>query len=146
MDEGRFLAFDVGAKRIGVAASDPEGILASAIKTIHRKGNQHDLQEIQRLIDEFTPRLIIFGLPITLRGEIGEQARKVMEFAQMVNTNLGIPFEYLDERLTTVTAERMMVEAGIRSKKRREKIDSVSAVLILQAYLDSHPRRTEDKS
>lgn len=133
------MSLDVGDKRIGVALSDPTGIIASPLTTIQRVAERTDLERIVDLAREHSVERIVVGLPRTLRGELGPQAQKVMRFADNLAKVVDVPVVYWDERHSTVDAERI-----IRSRKRgrggRERIDEIAAAVILQSYLDSlHP-------
>ncbi len=132
----RIMALDVGDRRIGVALSDPEGILASAISVIKRSNKQRDVEKIAALAVEHEVETIVVGLPARLDGTIGEQAAKVQSFARDLERKASQPIVFWDERLTTAAAERMMIEAGFKRQKRKERIDAAAAALILQGYLD----------
>lgn len=133
------MALDVGDRRIGVALSDPTATIASPLTTIHRVAERTDHERIAELVREYSVGRVVVGLPRTLRGELGPQARKVMRFADNLARVVEAPVVYWDERHTTVDAERI-----IRSRKRgrgcKERLDEVAAAVILQSYLDSlHP-------
>lgn len=135
----RSLGLDVGDKRIGVALSDPEGILASPFTVINRGDESQALAAILNIIKQQQVGRVIIGLPHSLDGSLGEQAQKVRDFAQKLSSHIQVPLEYRDERLTTVMAERLRRAAGSkRAKKTREKArnDAQAAALILQGYLD----------
>jgi putative Holliday junction resolvase len=132
----RSLGLDIGDKRIGVALSDPEGILASPFAIIDRRDESLDIETIIGIISQKQVGRIIVGLPWSLDGSLGRQAEKVKGFTQRLCEHTNVPVEYRDERLTTVLAERLGRVAG--SKKSREKVrrDAQAAALILQGYLD----------
>lgn len=132
----RYLGLDVGDRRIGVALSDETGTLASGLSTLERVGPRKDLREIRRLVDAHDVGEVVVGLPRTLVGEVGPQARKVLEFAEALRPVVRVPVVPWDERLSTVMAERALVEADVSRKGRRKMVDKVAAVLILQSYLD----------
>lgn len=133
---GRILGLDVGDRWIGVALSDPEGILASPLTRVTRVGTEATIEAILQLVRQYQVRRIVAGLPYSMQGGLGQQAIKVLDFLQELRQHLEIPVETWDERLSTVAAERRMREAGIVRKRKREKIDAAAAALILQAYLD----------
>ena len=132
----RSLGLDIGDRRIGVALSDPEGILASPFTIINRRDESRDIEAITDIIRQQQVGQIVVGLPRSLDGSLGRQAEKVRVFVQKLCTHTEVPVEYRDERLTTVLAERLKRAAG--SKKTREKArhDAQAAALILQGYLD----------
>lgn len=133
---GRILGLDVGDRWIGVALSDPEGILASPLSRITRTGTEATIEAILQLVRQYEVKRIVAGLPYSMQGGLGQQAIKVLDFLHELRQHLEIPVEAVDERLSTVAAGRRMREAGIVKKKKKEKIDAVAAALILQAYLD----------
>ncbi len=133
----RVLALDVGDKRIGVAISDPSQVLARSLKVIQRGSRQEDFAAVARLVEEYEVEKVVVGYPLSLDGKAHAQAKKVERYATGLAESLTVPMLLWDERFSTVTAERLMREAGVRSKKRRERIDAVAAAVILQDYLDS---------
>lgn len=135
----RTAALDVGDARVGVAVSDELGITATGIGVVRRKGGLHDLEALATLLGEYRPFRLVVGLPITLRGVEGPQAAKVRAFAERAAAHLGVAVEYIDESFTTVEAERVLVEADVSRRRRREVVDKVAATIILQAYLASRP-------
>jgi putative Holliday junction resolvase len=135
----RTAALDVGDARIGVAVSDELGITATGIGVIHRKGGRHDLEALATLLEPYRPFHLVVGLPITLRGTEGPQAAKVRAFAERVAAHLVVAVEYIDESFTTVEAERVLVEADVSRRRRRNVVDKVAATIILQAWLAAHP-------
>lgn len=131
----RVLALDVGDKRIGVAYSDPLGISVNPLPSI--ENNKQVFEKIRNLINQWDIKTVIIGLPLTLKGEEGEQAKKTRKFAQKLEKYIpDIKIEFVDERFTTTLAEKHLKETTKKSK-RKEKIDSLSAVYILKSYLDS---------
>ena len=131
----RIVALDPGARRIGVAVSDPLGITAQPYGTLD--ATAHDLdQQLGDLVREVAAELIIVGLPVGLKGTEGPAAREARAFAQRVGEATGLPVKLHDERLTTVTAERVLLEAGLRRERRRAARDRVAAAVLLQSYLD----------
>jgi putative Holliday junction resolvase len=133
----RVLALDVGDKRIGVAISDPSQMLARSLRVIQRASRQEDLAAVARLVEEYEVEKVMVGYPRSLDGTVGEQAEKVERYAAGLAEALTVPVLLWDERFSTVTAETLMREAGLRGKKKRERIDAVAAAVILQDYLDS---------
>jgi putative Holliday junction resolvase len=136
----RVLGLDVGEKRIGAALSDPVGIIASPLTVIERKSEDGALGEITALAREHEVGRIVVGLPLSLDGSPGPQARSVQSFIELLEGRTGLPVVTWDERLSTVAAGRALAEAGVKREKRKERIDAVAAALILQGYLDSVSR------
>ncbi|MDM8000682.1 MAG: Holliday junction resolvase RuvX [Dehalococcoidia bacterium] len=128
------MGLDVGDRWVGVALSDPLGILASPLTRIERADDRVAVEAIAALVREHEARLVVAGLPYSLDGTVGEQAVRVQEFLRQVSGAVGVPIETWDERLSTVAAKRGMAESGARRGK--EKIDAAAAALILQGYLD----------
>jgi putative Holliday junction resolvase len=138
---GRRLGIDVGSVRIGVASSDPDGVLATPVETVARADKTHpqasDVQRIVALADEYEAVEIVVGLPRTLRGEQGKAAKLAVRFARVLARSIpSVPVRMADERLTTVTAARGLRESGVRAKNQRSMIDQMAAVAILQGWLD----------
>lgn len=132
----RILALDLGQRRIGLALSDPSGSLAFPLGVIPRTHPERDMAAILSLVREEGVESIVVGLPLTLKGEVGEEAQAALAFRKELARQAGLPVETWDERLTTVAAEKSLIEAGVRREKRRLSRDSMAAALILQAYLD----------
>ena len=139
MKETRILAVDLGAKRIGVALSDPLGLTAQPRPRIDCVGPRKDVRAIVALAEASDATEIVVGLPLQLDGTRGEAAENALAFAERLREAVGVevPVTMWDERLTTAQAERVMIEGGARRSRRREKIDSLAAVLILQNVLDA---------
>jgi putative holliday junction resolvase len=133
----RILALDVGEKRIGVAVSDAMNIIARGLETIERKSSEDDTRRIQSLIEDHDIAKIVVGMPINMNGTKGPSADTVEIFAGLLREKLNITVETVDERLTTVQGERILLESNVSRKKRKAAIDRLSARLILQVYLDS---------
>ena len=133
----RVLALDVGEKRIGVALSDPTGLLATPLTTIERKGQDSDIDEALRLATEHEVSEIVVGLPLSMSGRRGPQAGRVDAFVRALAQRTDIPLKSVDERLSSVQAERMLRESGVEPSKNKARIDSAAAAIILQSYLDS---------
>lgn len=135
--KGRVLALDLGKKRIGLALSDPLGITAQGLPTLERINIRQDLAALAALASERGVTLLLMGNPIHMSGKEGRQAAYVHEFAERLATHTGIPLKYWDERLTTVEAHRVLRSSGIGIEKRARAIDKLSAVILLESYLDS---------
>jgi putative Holliday junction resolvase len=136
----RVLALDVGERRIGVAVSDPTGTLATPHSVIHRRSKAQDFATVARLAAELQAERVVVGLPLSLSGDVGPQARRVMRYAQALAQALPVPVELYDERYSTVTADELLAEGG--RKRRRTPIDAAAAAVILQEYLaDSKSQR-----
>lgn len=131
----RILAIDYGDSRVGLAISDPLGITAQGIKTVHNKGKKHLLDEISLVLSEYSPEKIVVGLPKNMDGTLGFRAEETYKFVENLKTIFDKEIEYLDERLTTVNASRILNETNTRGKKRKGVIDTVSACMILESYL-----------
>ena len=136
----RILGLDYGSKTVGVAVSDPLGLTAQKVETIWRKQEnklRRTLARIEELIAEYEVEKIVLGFPKNMNNTVGERAEKALEFGEMLKKRTGLEVIMWDERLTTVEADRTLIEAGVRRENRKEYLDSVAAVLILQGYLDS---------
>ena len=134
---GRVMALDVGDVRIGIAVSDLMGIIANPLETYTRKGNLDvDAKYIADLAKGKEVSLFVSGLPLGLNGQENEQTAKTREFIDKLQEVCDIPVEYLDERFTTLSAERVLIEGNVRRENRKKVIDKVAATIILQNYLD----------
>ncbi len=133
----KILCLDYGKARIGCAMSDSLGILASPYATVHEKNFRIQLEKINDIISEEKPDKILMGLPKNMDGTEGESAQLAREFAEKLSNLSGLPYEFIDERLSTVEAHRILNDVDMSgSRKRRNVVDTVSAVILLQAYLD----------
>jgi putative Holliday junction resolvase len=133
----RFLALDLGSKRIGVALSDLTGTVASPLTVIQRsKSKRHDHEQIAKLVRDEEADLVVVGLPISLSGQEGPAAKAARAETAALATLIDVPIETYDERLSTVTAQRALTEAGVRGRSGRQVIDKIAAAVFLQAYLD----------
>lgn len=136
----RIMGLDCGSKTVGVAISDPLGITAQAIETICRK-DENKLRKtcarIETLIEEYKVERIVLGLPKHMNNDIGDRAERSLEFGKMLSRRTGLEVVMWDERLTTVEAERTLIENKVRREDRKKYIDKIAAVFILQGYLDS---------
>jgi putative Holliday junction resolvase len=138
----RALGVDLGSKRVGIAVSDTSGTIASALTTVHRsKSRRHDHGEIAKLVKLEECSVVVVGLPLSLDGTHGPAARAAVKEAKQMEQTVGVPVEMYDERFTTVTAERHMMEVGLDAKQRRKVVDKAAAAVILQAWLE-HRRNT----
>lgn len=132
----RTLGVDYGAVRIGLAMSDPTGFLAQGLSVLRRKSDPQVVADILEVIGEYGVEEVVVGLPRHMNGSIGEKAQLCQAFAEQIAQASGLPVAMYDERLTTVAAQRMLIEADVRRKRRKEVIDAVAATLMLQGYLD----------
>ena len=138
----RVMALDVGDKTIGVAVSDALLLTAQGRSTIHRKNLQHDIDTLRRLVEENEVSQIVVGQPFHMDGTESRQSHKVRVFADQIHKQLDVPIVFWDERLTSFAAEQHLEEMGLSWRKRREHVDKIAAMIILQNYLDSRPGRT----
>ncbi len=135
--QSRILALDLGKKRIGLAISDPLGITAQGLPNLVRARKRADLAALEQLVRERQVGLILMGNPINMRGDEGRQSAWVREFAEALEKRTGLPVKLWDERLTSVEANRVLRSSGISIEKRAAAVDRLSAVILLQSYLDS---------
>jgi putative pre-16S rRNA nuclease len=136
----RVLGLDLGSKRIGVAVSDRSGTIASPLTVLTRSGRvTTDHARIAALVAEEEAERVVVGLPISLDGSLGPAARAARAETDALAAALTVPVESFDERLTTVTADRTLMAAGMRAEDRRRVVDKVAAAVMLQAWLDRHP-------
>lgn len=132
----RLLGLDIGTKTIGVAISDPLKIFANGLITIKRKNTTDDVLAIKEIVEENSIDKIIVGMPYNMDGSKGPQAQRVMSFVDLIKKELSNEIIYMDERLTTISAERVLIEQKVRRENRKEHIDKIAATFILQSYLD----------
>jgi putative Holliday junction resolvase len=142
----RILGLDVGDRTIGVAVSDELGWTAQGLEVIRRSSWKEDSQHLRRLCENYNVGLVVVGYPKNMNGTIGPRAQTAAAFADRLFRELGIPTKLWDERLTTKEAERMLIAADVSRARRRKVVDKMSAVLILQSYLQAHPPPGLDKS
>lgn len=135
--KARILALDLGKKRIGLAISDPLGITAQGLPNLVRANKRTDLDALARLAREREVALFLMGNPLNMSGREGRQSGWVREFAEALERRTGLPVKLWDERLTTVEASRVLRASGIGIEKRAAAVDRLSAVILLQSYLDS---------
>ena len=133
----RVLGLDVGARRIGVAISDPLGITAQGLETLHRKNKKYDLAYLHRLIRDYQVKEIVVGLPLRMSGAEGIQAEKIQAFAEDLRKRFKLPVHLWDERLTSAEANRLLRETELSIEKRGQAVDRMAAILILQGWMES---------
>ena len=134
-----WLGLDFGSKTVGVAVSDPLGITAQGVEIIRREREtklRRTCARIEELITEYHVTQIVLGLPKNMNNTLGDRAEKTLAFRDMLEARTALPVHLWDERLTTVAADKAMMEAGIRREHRKDHVDRIAAVLILQGYLD----------
>ena len=135
----RIIGLDYGSKTVGVAISDPLGLTAQGMETIWRKQEnklRQTLSRIEEIVAEYQVERIVVGYPKNMNNTIGERAEKALEFKEMLERRTGLPVVMWDERLTTVEANRTLMEAGVRRENRKEHLDELAAIFILLGYLD----------
>lgn len=145
----RIMGLDYGSKTVGVAVSDALGLTAQGIEIVRRKSEnklRQTLARIEEIAKEYGVEKIVLGFPKHMNNDIGERAEKSLEFKEMLGRRTGLPVVMWDERLTTVEADRTMMETGIRRENRKEYVDMIAAVFILQGYLDylSHQKGSQE--
>ena len=132
----KILALDIGTVRIGIATSDIMEIIASAYEVYRRKSLDIDVKYIAELVSKLEAGEIVIGLPLKLDGTEGQSVEMAREFGEKLAELTKVPIVYQDERLSTVSAQKLLIEAGMRREKRKDKVDSIAATIILQTYLD----------
>jgi putative Holliday junction resolvase len=140
----RIMCLDVGEKRIGVAVSDPLGLTAQGLEVMHRNGIKKDLQQIRSYVDDYEVDELVLGLPLNMDGTKGEKAQEILRLLAYLEKRLPVPVKAWDERLTTVAAERVLLDGDITRAKRKKVIDKLAAVLILESYLQYKDRQDRD--
>lgn len=133
----RILGIDYGDARVGLSLSDPMGITAQSLETLNEKDMNRVIKHISSIIKEYKVDKVVIGMPKNMDGTIGFRGEKTIEFSERLKKKCNIEIVLWDERLTTISAERMLNEANVRGKKRKKAIDSIAATFILQNYLDS---------
>ena len=133
----RYMGIDLGDVRVGIAVSDIMGIVAGALKTYRRQEDETDLQHICKLIEEQNVGVVVVGLPLNMDGSSGPRAQMAREWGDALAERTNAKIVFQDERLTTVSSERVLIESGMRREKRKGVIDRVAATIILQTYLDN---------
>ena len=132
----RIMSLDVGSRTIGIACSDALLMTAQGIETIRRTSLEKDFNRLQELIAEYEVHELVVGMPKNMNGTKGERAEKTEEFVEKMKEVIDLPITFWDERLSTVMAERQLIAADVSRKKRKDVIDKMAAVVILQGYLD----------
>ena len=136
----RIMGLDFGSKTVGVAVCDPLGITAQTVETITRASEnklRQTLARIEQLIGEYEIERIVLGYPKNMNNTVGERGEKAQEFKAALERRTGLEVILWDERLTTVAAERVLIESGVRRENRKKSVDQIAAAMILQGYLDS---------
>ena len=142
----RLMGLDYGSKTVGVAVSDPLGLTAQGVETVWRKQEnklRQTMARIEELISEYQVERIVLGYPKNMNNTIGERAQKSLEFKEMLERRTGLEVIMWDERLTTVEANRTLMEASVRRENRKQYLDQLAAVFILQGYLDYRSMHVE---
>lgn len=132
----KIVSLDIGTVRIGVATSDIMEIIASAYTVYKRKDESSDLKNIAEIITNLEAGQVVIGLPLKMDGSEGSSVEMAKDFGEKLSKIIDVPIIYQDERLSTVEAQRILIESGMRREKRKDKIDSLAATIILQTYLD----------
>jgi putative Holliday junction resolvase len=140
----RIMGLDIGTQTIGVAVSDELGITAQGLKTLKRKSMEDDLKKIAAVIHQFEIEKIVVGLPKNMNGTLGKQAEFVLKWVEVLKDEIHVPVVTWDERLSTVAASKVLLEADLSRRKRKKVIDKLAAVLILQGYLDQSRRTNHE--
>ena len=143
----RILGLDYGSKTVGVAVSDPLGFTAQGVEIIRRKSEnkmRQTLARIEELIAQYQVEEIVLGLPKNMNNTLGDRAEKSLELKETLERRTGLPVVMWDERLTTVSANRVLMETGVRRENRKEHVDEIAAVYILQGYLDYLANKNEE--
>ena len=143
----RILGLDYGSKTVGVAVSDPLGFTAQGVEIIRRKSEnkmRQTLARIEELIAQYQVEEIVLGLPKNMNNTLGDRAEKSLELKETLESRTGLPVVMWDERLTTVSANRVLMETGVRRENRKEHVDEIAAVFILQGYLDYLVNKNEE--
>lgn len=130
------MGIDYGDARMGIALSDPTGFLAGGLCCVKVTGLNSAVSEAEKLVKEHSAELIVCGLPLNMNGSEGDRAERVRKFAEMLSEKTGVNIEFVDERRTTILAAGYMNETGTHGKKRKQVLDTLSAQIILQTYLD----------
>jgi len=137
----RVLGLDVGARRIGVAVSDPLGITAQGLETLQRQNKRHDLAALGKLLADYQIKEIVIGLPLRLSGAEGIQSEKMRRFAEDLQKHFDVTIHLWDERWTSTEANRILRDTELSIQKRGQAVDRMAAILILQSWMEAHPRR-----
>ena len=141
---GKIAGIDYGTVRIGIAVSDAGRVLASPLETYIRKSPEQDTKFFRKLVSEEQITRFVVGLPLHLSGDLSEKAKEVLEFGRYLTMITDIPVDYMDERYTSVEAERMLRAAGLTDKKRKERRDKLAAQILLSTYLEAGCKGTTE--
>jgi len=141
----RVLGLDVGERRVGLAISDPMGWNAHSHSVMPRSNEAKELAYLQKICEEMEVDQLVSGLPKNMDGTIGPKALEVQAYAENMAEKLGLPLDFMDERLTTVSAQRVLIQADLSRQKRKQVVDKVAAAYILQAWLDKRNRMAKDE-
>lgn len=141
----RYLGIDLGSKTVGLAISDPTLTIASSLKTIFFDNEDYKstMKEIKEIVTLYDVKKIILGLPKNMNNTLGERAQITMEYKKLLEEEVSIPVEFLDERLTSVISNSILIEADMSRRKRKRKVDSIAAQIILQDYLNKEKNKNE---
>ena len=141
----RYLGIDLGSKTVGLAMSDPTRTIASTYKTIFFKNEDYNstIDEIKQIVEDFDIKKIIIGLPKNMNNTLGERAIITTEYKKLLEENIDVPVIMFDERLTSVISNSILIEADMSRKKRKKKVDSIAAQIILQDYLNKEKNENE---
>ena len=141
----RYLGIDLGSKTVGLAMSDPTATIASSFKTIFFSNEDYKstIPEIKQIVTDYNIKKIILGLPKNMNNTLGERAEITLKYKELLEENISVPVELLDERLTSVISNSILIEADISRKKRKKKVDSIAAQIILQDYLNKEKNKNE---
>jgi putative Holliday junction resolvase len=142
----RIIGLDVGDKRIGVAVSDPTGLVVTPLLTIQRKNSRVDVERLVALLAQEEAKMVVFGLPLNMDGTEGQQARKVRSLAKLISFATDVQIRFQDERLSTFSAIEILTERGVKTGHNRELVDMEAAAIILRTFLDSNPEICSDFS
>lgn len=132
----RIMALDIGKVRCGIAISDPQERIASPVCVLPTSEVEHNAPSFRRVCQDWEPEMLVAGLPLTMAGEVGNQAKENKKIAQQIAHQLSLPLQFVDERLSSREAKRILREKGLSEKEMRGKVDMVAASLFLQSWLD----------
>ena len=136
----RILGLDVGTRRIGIAVSDPLGITAQGLETLHRRNKKHDYAHLEQIIQTYEVGEIVVGLPLRMSGAEGTQSEKMRAFAEDLHKRFKLPVHLWDERLTSAEANRLLRETELSIEKRGQAVDRMAAILILQGWMEANSK------
>lgn len=132
----KIMSLDVGTKRIGIAVSDELGITANGLQTLKRTDNKSDIKKLKNLCSELNVEKVIVGIPYNTDGQISKNGQVIKNFSEKLRKELSLPVDYINEAFTTMDAQQYLLEANMSRKKRKKVIDKLSAVIMLQEYLE----------